>query len=882
MGTFQHQPTRSGITEIRIHGVGGTSPVAMLGRSDLVQVAGDDISGFYRSTENPGDRTIEAYSWGGLTASSATRALWVLLLPFSLVNIAGWMIEPVRKRQIAPGEGFFGALDRAIAGFGARFAGASGRLRAVQEWLVHLLALVFTITYVQLTAYLAVDLFAFQCGGDAGCRGRLPLAGILGMDNEVGRRLVIGMAVPLALLLLFLLLARRSRLTYESFRPQAKDLRPAGATPLEDPQIWDRVRYQKVMARLHAIACLGALLVTFAGSATVLGAEDQWRSFLYSAGSIIGVLLAIGSLVVLAWVASRRERPESTEAEEERTYTVWNRVSGIGFWAGLGLLAVLLAVTWSVQSAEPTGDVVTWFGFAPLALLTAAIAIGVLIAALQAARWVVESYLHTDQFLVVIAALVAALFPYPPVFAVVAVTLLLINVATPPAEGRATAWWDLTVLTFLVLVGFALSLVLEERAYLWAGVAISTVAAAFLWLARRPEPGFRWAGTGAIGAFAATILLGIFSGLIVRAAAWLSDDGFTITYPDFYQWAVVVATLSLVVLIIALALYWARTTLIKRAGWKEEAAERFTEAGYPDEVLKDISASTVLLRGVVEAARGVDVMITLVGVVMFSALLSRLVDIWFRDGTADEWYEPVGAWAWLLDLAAWLALLTVAGAYLAVRSGLRSESTRRKIGMVWDVASFFPRSFHPLAPPAYAARAVPEIQARIRETVGNGGRVILTGHSQGSVISAAVMASLPEEVTKRTALVTYGSPIGKFYRPYFPAAFPNTLVARLAKTIGPDTPEPDRLFWINFFRPTDPIADRVLLADDVTGRAVPEAVTEVLAQLGRRAEGADVELQDPWEEELIPYRPIPRLRGHSGYESDPAWIECVGRLTSLL
>ncbi len=76
---------------------------------------------------------------------------------------------------------------------------------------------------------------------------------------------------------------------------------------------------------------------------------------------------------------------------------------------------------------------------------------------------------------------------------------------------------------------------------------------------------------------------------------------------------------------------------------------------------------------------------------------------------------------WLLDLAAWLSLLAVLAAYFAVRSGLRSEATRRKIGMVWDVASFFPRSFHPLAPPAYAARAVPEIQARIRETVENGG-----------------------------------------------------------------------------------------------------------------------------------------------------------------
>ncbi len=182
MASFQHQPGVPGVTEIRVHGVGGTSPVSMLGRSDLVQVAGDEISGFYRSTETEAGRTIEAYSWGGLTASSASRALWVLLLPFSLVNIAGWMIEPTRDRTLDSRGGVFAGLDQAIARFGKRFKKASGRLRAAQEWLIHLLALAFTATYVQLTAYLAVDLFAFQCGGDAECRARLPLNAIFGED----------------------------------------------------------------------------------------------------------------------------------------------------------------------------------------------------------------------------------------------------------------------------------------------------------------------------------------------------------------------------------------------------------------------------------------------------------------------------------------------------------------------------------------------------------------------------------------------------------------------------------------------------------------------------------------------------------------------------
>ena len=877
MASFQHQAPSNGVTEIRVHGVGGTSPVSMLGRSDLVQVAGDEISGFYRSTETEGDRTIEAYSWGGLTASSASRALWVLLLPFSLVNIAGWMIEPARKRIPSSGDGVFARLDRFVTSIGSRFKdGTSARLGRWQAWLVHLLALVFTATYIQLTAYVAVDLFAYQCGGNPDCRIRLPLSGILGSDPEVGRRLVIGMALPVILLLSFLFLARRSRLTYESYRPSPGEggSPSAGESPLEDPLVWDRIGYQKVMARFHGIAALGGLLITFSASAIQLTGEEGWRDgWLYPAGMLVGGLLSLGSLILVGWITSR---PDNNDAD-------WNRISSIGLWAGLLLLAVVLGATWGVERTDAPEDVITWFGVAPLGLLSFSIGIGFLIAALQALRWVVEGYLHTDQFLVVVAAILVAVFPQTYVFAGVAVVLLLLNLAAPPVEGRRTALWDLIVLLLLALIGWILSEILDQQAYLWAGVGISAVAAAFLWLARRPEPGFRWAGTGAVGAFAAIIVLGIFSGLIVRTAAWLSVDDFIITYPDFYQWAVVAVTLALLATTIALVLFWARSILVNLAGWKEEAESRFKAAQYPPESVRGNSVMTVLLRGVVEAAKGVDVMITLTGTAVFAAGLASLIDMTFRNGSFSEWFddsEP--AWAWLLDLTGWLAVLAVVGAYLAVRSGLRSEATRRKIGMVWDVASFFPRTFHPLAPPAYAARAVPEIQARIREAAEIGGRVVLTGHSQGSVISAAVMASLPDDIAKSTALVTYGSPIGKFYRHYFPTAVPDDLITRLVAKIGPRASESDPLYWVNFYRPTDPIADRAFRDGESAGAAIPDDVTDVLAGRGREALGADVELEDPWERELQAYRPLPRLRGHSGYESDPAWIGCVESLAALL
>ena len=47
-----------------------------------------------------GDRSdgpwLEAYSWGGWTSGARTRALWIVLLPFALINVAPRMLPPTR------------------------------------------------------------------------------------------------------------------------------------------------------------------------------------------------------------------------------------------------------------------------------------------------------------------------------------------------------------------------------------------------------------------------------------------------------------------------------------------------------------------------------------------------------------------------------------------------------------------------------------------------------------------------------------------------------------------------------------------------------------------------------------------------------------------
>jgi hypothetical protein len=91
-----------GVTELRLHGVGGTPPESLLDDPHLRLVSGDKDAGFYRPArrqeEWPVWRQREALSWGGLTSGSALRALWLLLLPFTLINLAGWMHPPGTTR----------------------------------------------------------------------------------------------------------------------------------------------------------------------------------------------------------------------------------------------------------------------------------------------------------------------------------------------------------------------------------------------------------------------------------------------------------------------------------------------------------------------------------------------------------------------------------------------------------------------------------------------------------------------------------------------------------------------------------------------------------------------------------------------------------------
>jgi hypothetical protein len=93
--------------ELRIHGVSGTPPESMLESAHVVQVAGNAWGRFFRPADTLGnevqddpDRTLEGYHWGKYTSGSSLKGLWLILIPFGLVNAAAFMIpDPGRDRR---------------------------------------------------------------------------------------------------------------------------------------------------------------------------------------------------------------------------------------------------------------------------------------------------------------------------------------------------------------------------------------------------------------------------------------------------------------------------------------------------------------------------------------------------------------------------------------------------------------------------------------------------------------------------------------------------------------------------------------------------------------------------------------------------------------
>ncbi|MGG7614095.1 hypothetical protein ACQ5JZ_32595, partial [Streptomyces sp. ZG43] len=196
--------------ELLVHGVGGSTPAEMLDDPCTVRVSGDQTAAVHRRAQDAdaeqrpedyrGKPVPEAYVWSNLTSGNGTRALWLLLLPFMVVNLAHWMRPSTTGRRTA-----------------VRLYGLLARL----------VALSLTVLLTAAACEVALDLVAWQCAGTASCSGERAWLGFLATDaqgsggwwSQPGRRLALAALVPGALTALLWYLSHRTWRSYESQQP---------------------------------------------------------------------------------------------------------------------------------------------------------------------------------------------------------------------------------------------------------------------------------------------------------------------------------------------------------------------------------------------------------------------------------------------------------------------------------------------------------------------------------------------------------------------------------------------------------------------------------------------------------------------------------------
>jgi hypothetical protein len=275
---------------------------------------------------------------------------------------------------------------------------------------------------------------------------------------------------------------------------------------------------------------------------------------------------------------------------------------------------------------------------------------------------------------------------------------------------------------------------------------------------------------------------------------------------------------------------------------------------------------------------------------LFGILVTLNHDRIHEDGSELQTWntvaENVGLVALIVGL---LGLLTT-----LVQAARNPRGKARSLGVIWDLASFWPRESHPIVPPAYAPRAVRDLTTKTLELLDDKPhcRVVLCGHSQGSLLMYStayqVIRIRGESGAAQISLLTYGSQLKWAYGRAFPSVLDfhshSTLLAHLGER------------WINMARLTDLLGDTVLAwnlrvsADELRGDALsangdgvePGQIADEWTADGGSVHvvriGNEVVLPDPSPGDWPPLR----TRQHSDFVSEPIWPEIVDDLAPVL
>lgn len=396
-------------------------------------------------------------------------------------------------------------------------------------------------------------------------------------------------------------------------------------------------------------------------------------------------------------------------------------------------------------------------------------------------------------------------------------------------------------------------------------VLVVTAAVALGTRPERPEgpalPGRALAGLAApvVLVLAALVGAGLGSGLVLRVADYLGtpvaagtapEPAAAVAVPTPYYWSAALVFLTVAALVVTVPPAYLLSARRARAAAREQILAAYpaarTEPGRAGGITRSWAAAMLTDRA--------GALLGLVAVVLPLAAAAATA----------AWRQ-----SWLTTAGSWTAAAMLGGLLGLARSAYRDPRIRRTVGIVWDLGTFWPRATHPLAPPCYCERAMPDLARRIDWLAPDppADLVVLSTHSQGTVIGAALVLQLSPEQRRRVALLTYGSPLQRLYCRFFPAYFNAGVFATLGRALAAAAAAPEPEWpWRNLFRGSDPIGGPVR-RPYVPGPGRDEAV--------------DRALLDPLFDRAAGDGAYPPTYGHSDYFADPEYAASVDRVVAL-
>ncbi|HEX3929121.1 MAG TPA: hypothetical protein VHW64_00340 [Nocardioides sp.] len=808
--------------ELRIHGVSGTPPEVMLESAHVKQVAGDEWGRFFRPTDGlghehqdtgrdvPAGRVLEGYHWGKYTSSSWVKGLWLVLVPFGLVNAAAFMVaRPPQRRW------------------------RWHWLYACVQSLIRVIGIGVTCTFALATGLIVVDLVAWQWASQRPW-----------LINHSGPTMTVGVLLAGGVIYGLHWLGDRNRASDFRSAPEDSVAAKAQATDRATGLLREEFfrvsrRSRPVLGRLHlsagwsVVALIGALTwQTIDNHSTSLGESSFQHRVLVTSLVTLGVSTAL--------VALMGDPNKALESGPLPGLAPLLRIGSIAVeTVSLLALAGAAGVLWGTQKSPLTLDFDAY------------------------AQWLAVGAGLGLLLLAVLLAWLAAVTPVEHD-----------EVPRPFRRyARGMAAWGAASTGVYLGVGFCAAFVL--------GLARALRAKAQTELIYRVVYCWGW-----------TLVFVV----VVMAATWV------------LMWARAAKSAALV------GPQYGRTSaagLVEPpSGWGPAPSRSWVpwRAGRVAWAMSRARLKLHVAWFIVLYAVFGWALTAVTGIEMLGESNEPIARDWYHHlgllGRLSETVPGTGHGAWYVQLLSNLgtyALIGLAGLlYTLGRRSLRAPDTRRGANVFWDVISFWPHAAHPFVPPAYSQFTVHDLRRRIEfhlSQADDQGRVastvVLSAHSQGSLIAVATLLWLAPEDLARVRLVTYGSQLQVAYPRAFPAFVSVRLLRRVLGALEGR--------WINLYRETDPIAGPVLSWDRT--RMSPEAAKQPASSrfswtsgdsaeltwepvedrvdkiTGRRASGHDWRVLDPPPvDKDLQRTTLTVLRQHSGYPASADYLCAVRQL----